>query len=168
MPNQTPAYAVAEAFTIYRPKTIDPDRIAISGTRPVISHAGVIGFSEEYNHPDPQIVLISRGEGCGRIFITDEYAWLTGDLLVIRAKIRGVFQGYAAQYFRWLMQRPGLVRASDGSAVDRVQLLKQAFILPEWEIQKEISHHLDDVNAMELPEQVVEQMRSEAFRFSKR
>ena len=121
-----PIYSISEAFNIYRPKAIDLAAIAPDGPFPVISEAGEIGRSQQNNHGPDDNILVSRGPNCGKISVLEEFAWLTGDLLVFRAKMGGVSASYARHYFRWLLQRPELIVKGDEPAIDRRTLPQAA------------------------------------------
>ncbi|MDQ1325612.1 MAG: hypothetical protein QG564_736, partial [Campylobacterota bacterium] len=67
---------------LYQPKTITSKEIQDNGTYKVYGANGVIGYFEEYNHEENEVVITCRGATCGTINMTEAKSWITGNAMV--------------------------------------------------------------------------------------
>lgn len=66
---------------VYQPETLAQKSLR-SGPYPVFGANGEIGFHDEYNHEDPQLVLGCRGS-CGTVHVTPPKSWINGNAMVV-------------------------------------------------------------------------------------
>jgi type I restriction enzyme S subunit len=66
---------------VYQPETLAQKSLR-PGPYPVFGANGEIGFHDEYNHEDPQLVLGCRGS-CGTVHVTPPKTWINGNAMVV-------------------------------------------------------------------------------------
>lgn len=67
---------------IYQPQTISQNKLD-NGKYFVFGANGIIGKYSRYNHKQKQITISCRGENSGKVNITPEKCWITGNSMVL-------------------------------------------------------------------------------------
>lgn len=67
---------------IYQPQTISQSRFD-NGKYHVFGANGIIGKYSKYNHKQNQITISCRGENAGKVNLTPEECWITGNSMVL-------------------------------------------------------------------------------------
>ena len=67
---------LGEVCDIYQPKTITSDEILETGLYRVYGANGIIGYFDEFNHAEAEVVLGCRGS-VGTVHFTKEKSWIT-------------------------------------------------------------------------------------------
>jgi type I restriction enzyme S subunit len=81
--NETKVLKLSEVCRVYQPETISKKSLPANGTYPVYGANGKIGFSDKYNHEDPQLLLGCRGS-VGSIHISEPFSWINGNAMVVQ------------------------------------------------------------------------------------
>lgn len=76
-------YKLGMLTDIYQPMTIAKTDLPDDGIYPVYGANGIIGYSNQYNHKESQIMITCRGSTCGTVNLTAQYSWITGNSMVI-------------------------------------------------------------------------------------
>lgn len=72
-----------EICHVYQPETISKKSLPVSGIYPVYGANGKIGFNDNFNHKEPQLLLGCRGS-VGTVHISEPYSWINGNAMVVR------------------------------------------------------------------------------------
>lgn len=76
-------YKLGMLTDIYQPMTIAKTDLPDDGIYPVYGANGIIGYSNQYNHKESQIMITCRGSTCGTVNLSAQYSWITGNSMVI-------------------------------------------------------------------------------------
>jgi len=114
---------------VYQPETISQKQMA-GGGFPVYGANGQIGWHNQFNHHEPQLILGCRGS-CGSVHFTKPRAWINGNAMVVEPK-PGVIDPFFLAYA--LKGGIDLADAITGTAqpqITRASLMPLAITLPE-------------------------------------
>lgn len=75
---------LGEVCQVYQPTTLSQKQL-IPGEYPVYGANGQIGWHNEFNHVDPQLILGCRGS-CGSVHLTEPNAWINGNAMVVKPR----------------------------------------------------------------------------------
>ena len=73
---------LGEICKLYQPKTIPQKDCLSDGKYPVYGSNGIIGYYNEYNHADKEILIACRGT-CGIVNVSQPYSWINGNAMVV-------------------------------------------------------------------------------------
>ncbi|MBR6247463.1 MAG: restriction endonuclease subunit S [Muribaculaceae bacterium] len=73
---------LGEVCNLYQPKTIPQKQFVSNGEYPVYGSNGIIGYYNEYNHTDKEILIACRGT-CGIVNVSQPYSWINGNAMVV-------------------------------------------------------------------------------------
>ena len=73
---------LGEICKLYQPKTIPQKDCLTEGKYPVYGSNGIIGYYNEYNHVDKEILIACRGT-CGIVNVSQPYSWINGNAMVV-------------------------------------------------------------------------------------
>ena len=73
---------LSDIANIYQPQTIAQNKLD-NGKYFVFGANGIIGKYSKYNHKQKQITISCRGENSGKVNITPEECWITGNSMVL-------------------------------------------------------------------------------------
>ena len=73
---------LSDIANIYQPQTISQNKLD-NGKYFVFGANGIIGKYSRYNHKKKQITISCRGENSGKVNITPEKCWITGNSMVL-------------------------------------------------------------------------------------
>ena len=91
---------LGEVCEIYQPKTISKKEMLPDGEFVVFGANGIIGRYNKYNHEEPQLLVTCRGATCGSINVSEPYAWITGNAMVINPKVENLTKRFLEYYLR--------------------------------------------------------------------
>jgi type I restriction enzyme S subunit len=74
---------LSEVCHVYQPETISMKSLPADGIYPVYGANGKIGFNDEFNHEEPQLLLGCRGS-VGSIHISEPFSWINGNAMVVK------------------------------------------------------------------------------------
>ncbi|UTS70255.1 restriction endonuclease subunit S [Mycoplasma bradburyae] len=97
--NQLKKIKLNEIAIMYQPKTIRLKQIIKNGKYKVYGTNSVLGYYNDYNHKDQELVLSSVGT-CGIPKITDAFSWINGTLMVIKLKPNFQYKEYLFQHLK--------------------------------------------------------------------
>src|SRR5689334_22362767 len=78
------AKTLGDVCHVYQPETISQKQM-VSGIFPVYGANGQIGWHNQFNHEEPQLILGCRGS-CGTVHLTEPRAWINGNAMVVQPK----------------------------------------------------------------------------------
>lgn len=114
---------------------------------PVYGANGKIGFTDQYTHEEPTIIIGCRGS-CGEIHITEPRAYVTGNAMALdHLDTRRVDQSYLVHFLR----KRGFADIVSGSSqpqITRQGLSRLDVPLPALDVQRRIATVLDKANAI--------------------
>jgi len=79
-----PMVRLEEVCEIYQPQTITSKDILVNGLYKVYGANGVIGYYNEYNHEESEVLITCRGATCGTVNKSDPKSWITGNSMVLK------------------------------------------------------------------------------------
>ena len=91
---------LAESCEMYQPKTISSKEMIPDGAYPVFGANGIIGRYDKYNHEEPQLLITCRGATCGSVNVSEQFSWITGNAMVVRAKKSDIDMRFLEYLFR--------------------------------------------------------------------
>lgn len=77
---------LGEVCDIYQPTTISAKDLVENGKYLVYGANGIIGRYNQYNHENSEVLLTCRGNTCGTINVSEPFAWINGNAMVVRPK----------------------------------------------------------------------------------
>jgi restriction endonuclease S subunit len=143
-----PMIKLGEVCEIYQPKTITSKEIKQTGKYKVFGANGVIGFYDDYNHEDAEVLITCRGATCGTVNMSEPKSWITGNAMVVKPK-----DNLDKKFLFYFLRNTNLNSVISGSAqpqITRVSLSPFKIPLPPLEVQKEI------VERIEVKEKIIE------------
>ncbi|MBR3959177.1 MAG: restriction endonuclease subunit S [Bacteroidales bacterium] len=114
---------------MYQPQTISTKLLNGNGKYPVYGANGIIGFYNNYNHTESEIVIACRGNSCGVVNRTDPFSWITGNAMVMAMKNSKYSNEYISQSLRYVNIR-GAITGSGQPQITRENLKGIRIILP--------------------------------------
>jgi len=85
---------ISSVADLYQPKTISEEELIHDGKYIVYGANGIIGRYGEYNHQSNEVAICCRGASCGHFLMTQPYAWITGNAMVVTPKNKSVTREY--------------------------------------------------------------------------
>ena len=76
---------LGEICDIYQPQTISADKFTHDGYF-VFGANGVVGFYNQYNHKEWQVMITCRGSTCGTVNRSFNFSWITGNAMVMNVE----------------------------------------------------------------------------------
>lgn len=130
---------------VYQPTTIARDKL-IQGRYPVFGANGYIGYHDEYNHRERQVVISCRGEKSGTVNFVREFAWITGNSMVVNIDDSSEI---LKEYLYYLLSSQNLKYMVTGSGqpqITRKSVLDHSIINPSIKEQKVISEYFNELD----------------------
>ena len=116
---------------MYQPETITSDKFVKNGLYPVYGAGGIIGFYDEYNHENSELMLSCRGV-CGKVEISLPKSFIIGNQMIIKVKDERM------KYFLYnYLLNCDFTRVETGSVqkqITRSNLEKMTILLPPPEV----------------------------------
>jgi len=79
-----PQIELGEICDLYQPKTITSKEITETGKYKVFGANGVIGYYDQYNHEESEVLVTCRGATCGTLNRSEPKSWVTGNAMVVK------------------------------------------------------------------------------------
>lgn len=136
---------LGEVCEIYQPKTISTDKLVENGRYKVYGANGTVGFYNEYNHVEKEILLTCRGATCGTINVSEPYSWINGNAMVIHRKDDSIdfsFLKYHMQSIDYSL----IITGAAQPQITRQMLSPVSITLPPLSKQQAIVAELDKIN----------------------
>ena len=133
---------------MYQPKTIAQKEMVEDGKFPVFGANGQIGWHDEFNHEEPEVLLTCRGATCGFWNWSLPNSWINGNAMVMRPKDSS--QLSQEFLFKALEGGVDITKAITGSAqpqITRKSLNPLCIPIPPLEEQERIVGVLDEAFA---------------------
>ena len=126
-----------EVCNVYQPKTITSKQIKEEGIYKVFGANGIIGYFNEYNHEDAEVVITCRGATCGTVNFTEPRSWITGNAMVVKPKEHNLDKIYLFH----LLKNTDLSSVISGAAQPQItgaSLKPFKIPLPPLDVQEQI------------------------------
>jgi len=131
---------------VYQPETISQKQMA-GGEYPVYGANGPIGWHNQFNHEEAQLILGCRGS-CGSVHITELRSWINGNAMVVQPKADLIAPGYLAYALRGGVDLKDAITGTAQPQITRASLMPVAISYPEaLPEQQRIVTLLDEVFA---------------------
>lgn len=133
---------LSEVCHVYQPETISIKSLPANGIYPVYGANGKIGFNDEFNHEEPQLLLGCRGS-VGSIHISEPFSWINGNAMVVKPFEHLVTRDYLMYA---LLGGIKIVDAISGTAqpqITRVSISPIKIPVPTLDKQAQIVEKLD-------------------------
>lgn len=134
---------LVDACEVYQPKTISKKEMLPDGEFVVFGANGIIGRYDKFNHEEPQVLVTCRGATCGSINVSEPYAWITGNAMVIRPKADDFSKRYLEYYLRGAVDFTTVITGAAQPQITRQSLALVDFSFPLLSEQERIVAILD-------------------------
>jgi len=133
-----PMVELGEVCDLYQPKTITSKELVDDGKYKVFGANGIIGYYNEYNHEDSEVLVTCRGATCGTINRSEPKSWITGNAMVVKPYDENLI---SKDFLFYLLKNVDMSQVISGAA--QPQITRQALYplkipLPPLEVQREI------------------------------
>lgn len=132
---------LGEICKLYQPKTIPQKDCLTEGKYPVYGSNGIIGYYNEYNHVDKEILIACRGT-CGIVNVSQPYSWINGNAMVVHP----LSDLLELDYLKYQLIGKDMKDVITGAAIPQItrQSLSSLLIgIPPRSIQSRIVSELD-------------------------
>lgn len=138
---------LGDIASMYQPETITSDKFISNGQYPVYGAGGIIGFYNQYNHKESELMLSCRGV-CGKIEMSLPYSFIIGNQMVIKVKDEKI------KYFLYnYLLNADLSKVGTGSVqkqITRTNLEKIPIMLPPTNIIYQYADILSNIYDMKM------------------
>ncbi|WP_337583383.1 restriction endonuclease subunit S, partial [Prevotellamassilia timonensis] len=138
---------LGEVCEIYQPRTLSTDMLTDTGDYPVYGANGIIGYYNQYNHEDKEVLLTCRGATCGTINISKPYSWINGNAMVIHRKSEEMFFDYL-KYLMLSIDYSFIITGAAQPQITRQKLAPTKIGIPSKSTQLAIVSELDKINEL--------------------
>lgn len=138
---------LGEVCEIYQPRTLSTDMLTDTGDYPVYGANGIIGYYNQYNHEDKEVLLTCRGATCGTINISKPYSWINGNAMVIHRKSEEMFFDYL-KYLMLSIDYSFIITGAAQPQITRQKLAPTKIGIPPKSTQLAIVSELDKINEL--------------------
>jgi type I restriction enzyme M protein len=107
---------LGDVCEVYQPKTITGAEILDDGPYKVYGANGVIGFYDQFNHPEAEVAITCRGATCGTVNFTEPESWITGNAMVVSPKDKTI----SKKFLQYLLIGTNLNPVITGSAQPQI------------------------------------------------
>ena len=138
---------LGEVCEIYQPRTLSTDMLTGTGDYPVYGANGIIGYYNQYNHKDKEVLLTCRGATCGTINISKPYSWINGNAMIIHRKSEEMFFDYL-KYLMLSIDYSFIITGAAQPQITRQKLAPTKIGIPPKCTQLAIVSELDKINEL--------------------
>lgn len=138
---------LGEVCEIYQPRTLSTDMLTNTGNYPVYGANGIIGYYNQYNHKDQEVLLTCRGATCGTINISEPYSWINGNAMVIHRKSEEMLFKYL-KYLMLSLDYSFIITGAAQPQITRQKLAPTKIGIPPKSTQLAIVSELDKINEL--------------------
>ena len=132
---------------MYQPPTISTKEMIPDGEFVVYGANGPIGRYNKFNHEEPQLLVTCRGATCGAVNMSEPFAWINGNAMVIQPDLKLATLEYMKYAFLGGIDVSSSITGSAQPQITRTTLEVIKVPLPSVEKQKEIVEKLDSAFA---------------------
>jgi type I restriction enzyme S subunit len=137
---------LGEVCEIYQPQTISADKFTNDGYI-VYGANGIVGYYNQYNHKEWQVMITCRGSTCGTVNKSVNFSWITGNAMVMNVDYN---KNIDKVFFYYLLLKQDFSQTITGSGqpqIVRAPLANYWIKMPkEIEEQKMIGETLKDID----------------------
>ncbi len=138
---------LGEVCEIYQPQTISADKFTNDGYI-VYGANGIVGYYNQYNHKEWQVMITCRGSTCGTVNKSVNFSWITGNSMVMNVDYN---KNIDKVFFYYLLLKQDFSQTITGSGqpqIVRAPLANYWIKMPtEIEEQKMIGETLKDIDS---------------------
>lgn len=132
-----------EFCKMYQPPTISTKEMIPDGDYVVYGANGPIGRYNKFNHKEPQLLVTCRGATCGAVNMSEPFAWINGNAMVIQPNLKLATLEYMRYAFLGGIDVSSAITGSAQPQITRTTLEVIKVPLPSLEKQHEIVEKLD-------------------------
>ena len=138
---------LGEVCEIYQPKTLSTDMLTKTGGYPVYGANGIIGYYNQYNHEEQEVLLTCRGATCGTVNISKPYSWINGNAMVIHRKSEEMDFNFL-KYLMLSLDYSLIITGAAQPQITRQKLAPTKIKIPPKSTQLTIVSELDKINEL--------------------
>ena len=138
---------LGEVCEIYQPKTLSTDMLTKTGGYPVYGANGIIGYYNQYNHEEQEVLLTCRGATCGTVNISKPYSWINGNAMVIHRKSEEMDFNFL-KYLMLSLDYSLIITGAAQPQITRQKLAPTKIKIPPKSTQLSIVSELDKINEL--------------------
>lgn len=139
---------LGEACELYQPQTISSAELVEDGSYPVYGANGIIGRHDKFNHEESQLLVTCRGATCGTVNISQPYAWINGNAMVVRPRNNSLNLKYLAHLFRGGIDLTAAITGAAQPQITRQSLAPLRIRIPTLPEQHRIAAILDQAETL--------------------
>jgi type I restriction enzyme S subunit len=128
---------------MYQPPTISTKEMIPDGEFVVYGANGPIGRYNKFNHEESQLLITCRGATCGAVNMSEPFAWINGNAMVIQPDLKLATLEYMKYAFLGGIDVSSAITGSAQPQITRTTLEVIKVPLPSVEQQLEIVEKLD-------------------------
>lgn len=140
-----PSVALKDFCKMYQPSTISTKEMIPTGKYVVYGANGPIGRYNKFNHEEPQLLVTCRGATCGAVNMSEPFAWINGNAMVIQPNLDVATLDYMKYAFLGGIDVSSSITGSAQPQITRTTLEVLKVPLPTLDRQIEIVEKLDFV-----------------------
>lgn len=140
-----PSVALKDFCKMYQPSTISTKEMIPTGKYVVYGANGPIGRYNKFNHEEPQLLVTCRGATCGAVNMSEPFAWINGNAMVIQPNLDVATLDYMKYAFLGGIDVSSSITGSAQPQITRTTLEVLKVPLPTLDRQLEIVEKLDFV-----------------------
>lgn len=132
-----------EFCKMYQPPTISTKEMISDGDYVVYGANGPIGRYNKFNHEEPQLLVTCRGATCGAVNMSEPFAWINGNAMVIQPNLKLATLEYMKYAFLGGIDVSSSITGSAQPQITRTTLEVIKVPLPSLDEQRRIVEKLD-------------------------
>ena len=132
-----------EFCKMYQPPTISTKEMIPDGDYVVYGANGPIGRYDKFNHEESQLLVTCRGATCGAVNMSEPFAWINGNAMVIQPDLKLATLEYIKYAFLGGIDVSSSITGSAQPQITRTTLEVIKVPLPSLEKQHEIVEKLN-------------------------
>ena len=114
---------------VYQPETISQQQMA-GGDCPVYGANGQIGWHNQFNHEESQLILGCRGS-CGSVHLTKPRSWINGNAMVVQPRIELIDPSYLGYALKGGVDLADAITGTAQPQITRTSLMPLVISFPE-------------------------------------
>ena len=118
-----------------------------TGGYPVYGANGIIGYYNQYNHEEQEVLLTCRGATCGTVNISKPYSWINGNAMVIHRKSEEMDFNFL-KYLMLSLDYSLIITGAAQPQITRQKLAPTKIKIPPKSTQLTIVSELDKINEL--------------------
>lgn len=133
---------LGEVCELYQPKTLSTKELIENGDYPVYGANGIIGRYSKYNHEKSEILMTCRGATCGTINISQPFAWINGNAMVIHPITDNIYNAFLVYQLKGI-DLSDVITGAAQPQITRQTLSPKIIGIPKYSVQLNIVSELD-------------------------